>query len=281
MKNPLTGQLGRSRTLLCRSPFLAAACAVMATVAAYAQPPATPPAATPPAGTPAVAPGPVKIRNYQRRSRAGEDQSEGTAAIAEIDKKMGPKAQQIQKDCGADLNDLQKETGQLAATLRCPRPASRNCRTRFKSKPVRCKREIQDYQDEGQAEETLLSPANLSGQAEMWFSSQFATPRDGYTIIFNVSQDNTPVLCGPPITPTSHRRSSTPEDRGGAGTEACRGSARKTPGCSIDVRAEAAGSCYTSPAKPHGRPLRPRLHSIVPRYAALSGISFRSGGVRV
>jgi outer membrane protein len=187
VKNPITGQLGRSRTLLCRSPFLAAACAVMATVAAYAQPPATPPAATPPAGTPAVAPGPVKIGIINGEAALAKTK-EGTAAIAEIDKKMGPKAQQIQKD-QADLNDLQKKLDAGGNTMSAASKQELQNTIQVKTRSVQ--REIQDYQDEGQAEETQFM-ANLSDKLRVVLS-QFATA-NGYTIIFNVSQDNTPVL---------------------------------------------------------------------------------------
>lgn len=179
MNNSTTGQSGPTKRLPRRSLFLAAGGAAgMAALQVSAQTPA-------PASAAAAAP--VKIGIIQAIVALGKTK-EGQAAQADLEKKLGPKAQSIQKD-QADLNDLQRKLDQGGNTMSAAAKQELQNTIQVKSKSVQ--RAIQDFQDEQQAEEGKVV-AGLEEKMKAVIDRYAA--ENGFTIIFNVAEENTPVL---------------------------------------------------------------------------------------
>jgi len=178
VKNPTNGQSGPNKRLPRRKLFLAAGGAAgMAALQVKAQ--------TPAASAPATAP--VKIGIIQAIVALGKTK-EGQAAQAELEKKLGPKAQSIQKD-QADLNELQRKLDQGGNTMSAAAKQELQNTIQTKSKSVQ--RNIQDFQDEQQAEEGKVV-AGLEEKMKAVIDKYAA--ENGFTIIFNVADENTPVL---------------------------------------------------------------------------------------
>lgn len=178
MKNPTAGQSGLNKRLPRRKLFLAAGGAAgMAALQLSAQTPAATPAT----------PGQVKIGIIQAIVALGKTK-EGQAAQAELEKKLGPKAQSIQKD-QADLNEMQRKLDQGGNTMSAAAKQELQNTIQTKSKSVQ--RSIQDFQDEQQAEEGKVV-AGLEEKMKAVIDRYAA--ENGFTIIFNVADENTPVL---------------------------------------------------------------------------------------
>ncbi len=178
MKNPTAGQSGLNERLPRRKLFLAAGGAAgMAALQVSAQTPAATPAA----------PAQVKIGIIQAIVALGKTK-EGQAAQAELEKKLGPKAQSIQKD-QADLNELQRKLDQGGNTMSAAAKQELQNTIQTKSKTVQ--RNIQDFQDEQQSEEGKVV-AGLEEKMKAVIDKYAA--ENGFTIIFNVADENTPVL---------------------------------------------------------------------------------------
>ncbi len=135
----------------------------------------------------AGAPKPFKI-GVINAEMALASTKDGQKAQAELEQKLGPKYAELQK-LNTDIQDLQKRLDQggnlLAATTKTELQNSIQTKTRT------LQRNQQDFQDEDQKERSLVL-ADLYAKME-GVIKQFATD-NGFSLILNVGQDNSPVL---------------------------------------------------------------------------------------
>lgn len=176
MKNPKSAVTGLSGKLARRSLFLAApgAGVVLAQTLA-AQTPA-----------PAAA-GPLKI-GVLDAERALAGTKDGQKAQAALEQKLGPKYQELQK-MNTDIQDLQKKLDQGGNTMAAATKA--DLQNSIQTKTRTFQRAQQDFQDEDQKQRSLVLADLYSKMQEV--ITKYAND-NGYSLILNVAQENTPVL---------------------------------------------------------------------------------------
>ena len=181
MKNPLFAVTGPSDKLARRSLFLAASGALLLlaqTLSAQTPVPAV-------AAATSAAPFKVGIINAEL---ALESTKEGKKAADELQQKLGPKQQALQK-LNADIQDLQKKLDQGGNTMSAATKA--DTQNSIQTKTRQLQRDNQDFQDEAQKQQSLVL-ADLYAKME-GVIKKYATD-NGYSLILNVATDNSPVL---------------------------------------------------------------------------------------
>lgn len=184
MKNPLFAVPGSGETFARRSLFLAAPGAgiVLAQTLA-AQTPA-------PAAAAAAAPSnfsPTKIGVIDA-NRALAATKEGQKAQQELDAKLGPKYAELKK-LNDDIQDLQKRLEQGGNIMSAA--TKTDLQNSIQTKTRQLQRGQQDFQDEEQKQQNLVL-ADLYAKMEEVIK-KYATD-NGFALILNVGQENTPVL---------------------------------------------------------------------------------------
>ena len=181
MKNPISAETGAAKPFARRSLFLAAPGAgVLLAQSLAAQTPAAP------AKEP-VASGAQKIGILQAQL-ALLNTKDGQAAQAELQKKLGPKADSINKQ-RTDLNDLQKKLDQGGNTMSAA--TKQDLQNSIQSKTKTLNRDVQDFQDEEQAEENRVL-ADLEEKMKAVIE-KYAVD-NGFSLIINAAPDNSPIL---------------------------------------------------------------------------------------
>ncbi len=113
---------------------------------------------------------------------------EGQAALAELDKKLGPKKAELEKK-QTELKELQDKYQRGANTMA---QATKDSMQRdIDAKTRAFNRDVQDYQDEGEAEQNKLL-ADLTTKMRTVIDKYGKD--NGFALILNVSDQNTPVL---------------------------------------------------------------------------------------
>ncbi len=180
MKNLKSAVTGSGQKLARRGLFLAAPGAgiVLAqTLAAQAPAPAAA----------AAAPLPFKV-GVLDAERALAGTKDGQKAQAELEQKLGPKYQELQK-MNTDIQDLQKKLDQGGNTMAASTKA--DLQSSIQTKTRAFQRAQQDFQDEDQKQRSLVL-ADLYTKMQQVIT-KYAND-NGYSLILNVAQDNTPVL---------------------------------------------------------------------------------------
>ena len=177
MKNPLFAVAGPGEKLARRCLFLAAALAAGAGIAT-AQAPAAPAASSVPA---------LKIGIIQAELALLKTK-DGQAAQAELDKKLRPKAEALQK-LKSDIDDLQRRLDQGGNTMAAA--TKTELQNNIQTKTKNLQRDYQDFQDEQQAEENRV----LAGLEEKMKAviDRYAVD-NGFSLIINVATETSPVL---------------------------------------------------------------------------------------
>ncbi len=181
MKNPMSAAVVPGEKLARRSLFLAAAGVGAAGIAAaQATAPAAPPAASSvPAG--------IKIGVIQAELALLQTR-DGQAAKAELEKKLGPRQETLQKQ-KADLDELQSKLERGSSTM--AQAAKDELQRQIQTKTRNLQRDVQDYQDEQTAEEQKVL-ADLEEKMKAVIAKYAAD--NGLSLILNVAAENTPVL---------------------------------------------------------------------------------------
>lgn len=193
-KNFLFPVAGPGKKLARRSLFLAACGAgILLAQTMLAQTPAaqTPAPAPTPAAPAAVSsitgPPPTKV-GVLNLDAALAGTKEGQKAQAELEAKLGPKFAELKK-LNDDIQDLQKRLDQggniMAASSKTDLQNSIQTKTR------QLQRGQQDFQDEENKEKSVVL-ADLYAKLEQVIS-KYST-ENGFAVIFNIAQENTPVL---------------------------------------------------------------------------------------
>jgi outer membrane protein len=165
-------------------PFAAAACAaLLLSGPSFAQAPAAPaPAAPPPFST-----APVKIAIIQWDA-ALLSTKDGKAAQAELEKRLGPKQQDLQKRQD-DIKGWQDQLSRGGTTMSDTKKTE--LQRQIDSGTKSLQRDSQDFQDEAQAEERKVY-VDLSEKMQP-VVKKFAS-ENGLTLLLNISDQNTNVL---------------------------------------------------------------------------------------
>lgn len=150
---------------------------------AWAQAPAAAPAGAPPAFSNA----PVKIAIIQWDA-ALLSTKDGKSAQAELEKRLGPKQQALQKR-DEDIRGWQDQLQKGGATLSDTKKA--DLQRQIDSGTRSLQRDQQDFQDEAQAEERKVY-VDLSEKMQP-VVKKFAA-ENGLTMLLNISDQNSPVL---------------------------------------------------------------------------------------
>ncbi len=178
MKNPMSAVL-----------FLAAAGIAAAQTPVSATPPPAAPVILPAAAAPAVGPVPAGIKIGVIQAELALLQTrDGQAAKAELEKKLGPRQEALQKQ-KADLDELQSKLERGSSTM--AQAAKDELQRQIQAKTRNLQRDVQDYQDEQNAEEQKVL-ADLEERMKAVIS-KFAVD-NGISLILNVAPENTPVL---------------------------------------------------------------------------------------
>lgn len=190
MKNPLFAVSGSGDAFARRSLFLAALGAgilLTQTLAAQsaAQTPAPAPAAARAAAPSGFSPTKIGVINATQALAATK---EGQKAQAELDAKLGPKYQELKK-LNDDIQDLQKRLEQGGNIMSAA--SKTDLQNSIQTKTRQLQRGQQDFQDEEQKQQSLVL-ADLYTKMEDVIK-KYAT-ENGFALILNVGQDNTPVL---------------------------------------------------------------------------------------
>ncbi|HEY4362738.1 MAG TPA: OmpH family outer membrane protein [Bryobacteraceae bacterium] len=162
--------------------------ALLLAVTASAQAPATaaaPPAA--PVGLPPLSNGPAKIATIQWDA-ALLNTKDGKSAQADLEKRLGPKQQELQKR-EDDLRGLQEQLQRGGTTISDTKKA--DLQKQIESGTKSLQRDSQDFNDEAQAEERKVF-VELSEKMQP-VVKKFAID-NGYTLLINVSDQNSNVL---------------------------------------------------------------------------------------
>jgi outer membrane protein len=162
-----------------------AAAALLVSQAAIAQTPAAEPPARPP--LPALSNAPVKIAIIQWDA-ALLSTKDGQAAKAEMEKKLGPKQQALQKR-DEDIRGLQDQLTRGGSTMSDTKKA--DLQRQIDSGTKSLTRDSQDFQDEAQNEERKVY-VELSEKMQP-VVKKFSID-NGYTLLLNISDMNSPVL---------------------------------------------------------------------------------------
>jgi len=157
--------------------------ALLLAVTASAQAPA---AAAPPA-LPPLSNAPAKIATIQWDA-ALLNTKDGKAAQADLEKRLGPKQQELQKR-EDDLRGLQEQIQRGGTTMSDTKKA--DLQRQIESGTKSLQRDSQDFQDEAQAEERKVF-VELSEKMQP-VVKKFAID-NGYTLLLNVSDQNSNVL---------------------------------------------------------------------------------------
>lgn len=142
-------------------------------------------AQAPPASIAAPASFKVGVLNAQQALASTKD---GQKAQAELEQKLGPKEQALQK-LNSDVQELQKKLDQGGNTMAAATKA--DLQNQIATKTRALQRDQQDYQDEAQKQESLVL-ADLETKMQQVIT-KYAND-NGYSLILNVAVDNTPVL---------------------------------------------------------------------------------------
>jgi len=181
VKNPMSAAVIPGEKLARRSLFLAAAGAGAAGIVAAQTPaPAAPPAA-------ASVPANIKIGVIQAELALLQTR-DGQAAKAELEKKLGPRQETLQKQ-KADLDELQSKLERGSSTM--AQAAKDELQRQIQTKTRNLQRDVQDYQDEQTAEEQKVL-ADLEEKMKAVIAKYAAD--NGLSLILNVAAENTPVL---------------------------------------------------------------------------------------
>ena len=113
---------------------------------------------------------------------------DGQAAQAELQRKLGPKAEAIKKQ-QSDLNDLQKKLDAGGNTMSAA--TKQDLQNSIQSKTKSLNRDMQDFQDEQQAEENRVL-ADLEEKMKTVIE-KYAVD-NGFSLIINAAPENSPVL---------------------------------------------------------------------------------------
>lgn len=145
------------------------------------------PAAAAPATLPPLSNAPAKIATIQWDA-ALLSTKDGKAAQSELEKKLGPKQQELQKR-DEDIRGLQDQLTRGGTTMSDTKKADlqRQIETGTRS----LQRDQQDFMDEAQAEERKVY-VDLSEKMQP-IVKKFAT-ENGYTLLLNISDQNSNVL---------------------------------------------------------------------------------------
>jgi outer membrane protein len=173
----------KNPTLALSAAGIGIAAALLLAPAALAQ--AT--AAQAPAAAPVLSNAPVKIAIIQWDA-ALLSTKDGTAAKAELDKRLGPKGQELQKRQD-DLKGLQDQLARGGSTMSDTKKA--DLQRQIDSGNKSLQRDAQDFQDEEQNEERKVY-VELSEKMQP-VVKKFAVD-NGYTLLLNISDMNSPVL---------------------------------------------------------------------------------------
>lgn len=181
MKNPLFAVSGSGEKLGRRSLFLAAPGAgVLLAQTLTAQTPAAAPAAAS-----NFSPTKIGVIDATRALAATKD---GQKAQTELDAKLGPKYAELKK-LNDDIQDLQKRLDQGGNIM--SQASKTDLQNSIQSKTRQLQRGEQDFQDEQQKQQNLVL-ADLYAKMEEVIK-KYATD-NGFALILNVGQENTPVL---------------------------------------------------------------------------------------
>ncbi len=145
------------------------------------------PAAQPTATLPPLSNAPVKIAIIQWDA-ALLSTKDGKAAQAELEKKLGPKQQELQKR-NEELQSLQDQLTRGGTTMSDTKKADLQRQIETGNRSLQ--RDQQDFMDEAQAEERKVY-VDLSERMQP-IVKKFAT-ENGYTLLLNISDQNSPVL---------------------------------------------------------------------------------------
>jgi Skp family chaperone for outer membrane proteins len=167
--------------MVVKNPMFAALFLAAAGIAAAQTPaPAAPPASAP-------APAAIKIGVIQAELALLQTR-DGQAAKAELEKKLGPRQEALQKQ-KADLDELQSKLERGSSTM--AQAAKDELQRQIQTKTRNLQRDVQDYQDEQNAEEQKVL-ADL--EEKMKAVIQRYAIDNGISLILNVAAENTPVL---------------------------------------------------------------------------------------
>jgi outer membrane protein len=174
----------RQRSLFVKNSTIALSFAALLLAAtASAQGPAAQPTAT----LPPLSNAPVKIAIIQWDA-ALLSTKDGKAAQAELEKKLGPKQQELQKR-NEELQSLQDQLTRGGTTMSDTKKADLQRQIETGNRSLQ--RDQQDFMDEAQAEERKVY-VDLSEKMQP-IVKKFAT-ENGYTLLLNISDQNSPVL---------------------------------------------------------------------------------------
>lgn len=179
MKNPIKAQTGANQTIGRRGLFLAASGAGVLMAQSLS--------AQTPGGAAAAPSGALKIGILQAEL-ALVSTKDGQAAQAELQKKLGPKADAINKQ-RSDLNDLQKRLDAGGNTMSAA--TKQSLQDSITSKNKNLQRDMQDFDDDRQAEENKVL-AELEEKMKTVIS-KYAVD-NGFSLILNAAPENSPVL---------------------------------------------------------------------------------------
>ena len=178
MKNPKSTVTGSGQKLARRGLFLAAPGAGIVLAQTLA--------AQTPAPT-AAAPTTYKI-GVLDAERALAGTKDGQKAQAELEQKLGPRYTELQK-MNTDIQELQKKLDQGGNTMAAA--TKTDLQNSIQTKTRSFQRAQQDFQDEDQKQRSLVLADLYSKMQEV--ITKYAND-NGYSLILNVAQDNTPVL---------------------------------------------------------------------------------------
>jgi outer membrane protein len=185
VKNALFSVAGPGEKLARRSLFLAAPGAgVLLAQSLAAQTPA--PAAAPPSAS-LSAPRPFKV-GVLNAEQALASTKDGQKAQAELEQKLGPRYAELQK-LNADIQGLQKQLDQGGNIM--SQSTKTDLQNSIQTKTRSLQRQQQDFQDEEQKQRSVVLADLYTKMQEV--ITKYAAD-NGFSLILNVGQDNTPVL---------------------------------------------------------------------------------------
>ena len=120
--------------------------------------------------------------------RALAGTKDGQKAQAELEQKLGPRYTELQK-MNTDIQELQKKLDQGGNTMSAA--TKTDTQNQIQTKTRSFQRAQQDFQDEDQKQRSLVLADLYSKMQEV--ITKYAND-NGYSLILNVAQDNTPVL---------------------------------------------------------------------------------------
>jgi outer membrane protein len=179
--------LVKNLTLVVTAAGIGIAAALLLTPAAVAQAPAAQAPAPAPAPAPVLSNGPVKIAIVQWDGVLLSTK-DGQAAKAELDKRLGPKGQELQKRQD-DLRGLQDQLTRGGSTMSDTKKA--DLQRQIESGTKSLQRDAQDFQDEEQNEERKVY-VELSEKMQP-VVKKFCID-NGYTLLLNINDQNSNIL---------------------------------------------------------------------------------------